>query len=187
MSAMRTVPDPKNAEAGFTLLEMLIATMLMVFVLTALATITAQWLPNWNHGMARIERDERFAYGLNRIVDDLSVAEFVTVNNAAKTPFFDANELGIAFVRTAVGPNAHPGLEFVRFREVADANGPALVRERSTFTPMRDGAQVRYTDPVVLIRAPYRVMFSYSSPDGTWRPTWQNAPQLPTKIRITVR
>ena len=187
MSAPRQLSDPRSGEAGFTLIEMLIATMLMVFVLTALATITAQWLPNWNHGMERIERDERFASSLNRIVGDLSVAEFVTVNNAAKTPFFDANELGVAFVRTAVGPNAHPGLEFVRFREVADANGPALVREQSTFTPMSDGAQVRYSDPVVLIRAPYRVMFSYSSPDGTWRPTWQSAAQLPTKIRITVR
>ena len=187
MSAPRQLSDPRSGEAGFTLIEMLIATMLMVFVLTALATITAQWLPNWNHGMERIERDERFASSLNRIVGDLSVAEFVTVNGAAKTPFFDGNELGVAFVRTAVGPNAHPGLEFVRFREVADANGPALVRERSTFTPMSDGAQVRYTDPVVLMRAPYRVMFSYNSPDSTWRPTWQSAAQLPTKIRITVR
>ena len=187
MSATRQLSDPRNGEAGFTLIEMLIATMLMVFVLTALATITAQWLPNWNHGIALVERDERFAFSLNRVVADLSVAEFVTVNNAAKTPFFDGSELGVAFVRTAVGPNAHPGLQFVRFHEVGDTNGPSLVREQATFTPMSPGAQIRYTDPVVLIRAPYRVMFAYSGADGIWQPTWQSAALMPTRIRVIVR
>jgi general secretion pathway protein J len=186
MSALRRT-DTRSGEAGFTLLEMLIATMLMVFILTSLATVTAQWLPNWHHGMARVERDERFAYSLNRIVGDLSVAEFVTVNSAAKTPFFDGSELAVTFVRTAVGPNAHPGLEVVRFHEVGDTYGPSLLRDQATFTPMSAGAQVRFTDPVVLIRAPYRVTFAYSGSDGTWQPTWQNAAQLPTKIRIAVR
>jgi general secretion pathway protein J len=187
MSAPRQLSDPRSGEAGFTLIEMLIATMLMVFVLTALATITAQWLPNWRHGMDRVERDERFAYSLNRMVADLSVAEFVTVNSTAKMPFFDGSELGVAFVRTAVGPNAHPGLEFVRFHEVGDTNGPSLVRDQATFMPMSTGAQVRFTDPVVLLRAPFRVMFAYSGSDGTWQPTWQSATQLPSRIRIIVR
>jgi general secretion pathway protein J len=187
MSAMRTLPDPKNGEAGFTLIEMLIATMLMVFILTALATVTAQWLPNWNHGMARVERDERFAFSLNRIVGDLSVAEFVTANTTVKTPYFDGSELAVTFVRTAVGPNAHPGLQVVRFHEVGDSNGPSLVRDQASFAPMATGAQVRLTDPVVLIRAPFRVMFAYAGADGVWQPTWRGAAQLPTSIRITVR
>jgi general secretion pathway protein J len=179
--------NPHDGEAGFTLIEMMIATVLMVFVLTALATITAQWLPNWNHGMQRVALDERFAYSLNRIVGDLSVAEFVPVNNTNKLPFFDGAELGVAFVRTAVGPNSHPGLEFVRFRELADKNGPALVREQAMFSPLDPGAQIRYSNPTVLIAAPFRVMFSYASVDGNWQPTWQKAVMLPAKIKVTVR
>ena len=136
MSAPRTLPDPRSGEAGFTLIEMLIATMLMVFILTALATVTAQWLPNWNHGMARMERDERFAFGLNRMVEDLAVAEFVPANTTVKTPYFDGSELSVSFVRTAIGPSSRPGLEIVRFQEVADASGPALVRSRAAFVPM---------------------------------------------------
>ena len=93
MSAPRTLPDPRSGEAGFTLVEMLIAVMMMVFILTALATVTAQWLPNWNHGMARMERDERFAFALNRMVEDLAVAEFVPANTTVKTPYFDGSEL----------------------------------------------------------------------------------------------
>jgi general secretion pathway protein J len=187
MSVRRQLRDPYDSEAGFTLIEMMIATMLMVFVLTALATITAQWLPNWNHGIRRVELDERFAYSLNRIVGDLSVAEFVAVNNTTRLPFFDGAELGVAFVRSAVGPNSHPGLEFVRFREVSDTSGPALVREQAMFAPLGPGAQIRYSDPTVLIRAPFRVMFSYAGADGVWQPTWQKSPLLPTKIKVTVR
>jgi general secretion pathway protein J len=187
MSAPRTIPDPRGDEAGFTLVEMLIAVMLMVFILTALVTVTAQWLPNWNHGMARMERDERFAFALNRVVGDLAVAEFVPANTTVKTPYFDGSELSVSFVRTAIGPSSRPGLEIVRFQETADANGPALVRSRAAFVPMDATAQVRFADPVVLIRSPYRVMFAYAGTDDTWKPAWSGATELPRRVRITVR
>ena len=187
MSAPRTFPDARSGEAGFTLVEMLIATVLMVFILTALVTVTAQWLPNWNHGMARMERDERFAFALNRMVEDLAVAEFVPANTTVKTPYFEGSELSVSFVRTAVGPSSRPGLEIVRFQEVADAGGPALVRARAPFVPMDANAQVRLADPVVLIRSPYRVAFAYAGAGDTWQPTWRNAAELPQRIRITVR
>jgi general secretion pathway protein J len=159
----------------------------MVFILTALATVTAQWLPNWNHGMARVERDERLAFALNRIVEDLAVAEFVPANTKVKTPYFDGSELGVSFVRTAIGPSSRPGLEIVRFQEVADAGGPALVRTRAPFVPMDADAQVRLADPAVLIRSPYRVTFAYAGSDGTWQPSWRNAVELPKRVRIIVR
>ena len=187
MSAPRTFPDARSGEAGFTLVEMLIATVLMVFILTALVTVTAQWLPNWNHGMARMERDERFAFALNRMVEDLAVAEFVPANTTVKTPYFEGSELSVSFVRTAVGPSSRPGLEIVRFQEVADAGGPALVRARAPFVPMDANAQVRFADPVVLIRSPYRVMFAYSGAADTWQPTWRKAAELPKRVRIIVR
>ncbi len=187
MSAPRTIPVRRSGEAGFTLVEMLIATVLMVFIVTALVTVTAQWLPNWNHGMARMERDERFAFGLNRVVEDLAVAEFVPANTTVKKPYFDGSELSVSFVRTAIGPSSRPGLEIVRFQEIADAGGPALVRSRSAFVPMDAYAQARLADPVVLIRSPYRVMFAYAGSDDTWQPTWRDAAELPRRIRITVR
>jgi general secretion pathway protein J len=187
MSAPRTSPDPRSGEAGFTLIEMLIAVMMMVFILTALATVTAQWLPNWNHGMARVERDERFAFALNRMVEDLAVAEFVPANTTVKTPYFEGSELGVSFVRTAIGPSSRPGLEIVRFQEIADVSGPALVRSRAPFVPMDANAQVRLADPVVLIRSPYRVTFAYAGSDDTWQPIWRNATELPKRVRIIVR
>jgi general secretion pathway protein J len=179
----RTLADA----AGFTLIEVLVATVLMTVILAALATVTAQWMPNWSRGMARVQRAERLALGLDRIVADLAVAEMVPINGNAKVPLFEGSELAVTFVRTAVGPNARPGLEIVRLAEKADSQGLALVRERAPFAPMAGDAQIRFVDQVVLVRAPFRVTFSYAGPDQVWQPEWRGQMQLPEKIRIAVR
>ena len=182
--------NPRRApagEAGFTLIEVLVATLLMTVILAALATVTAQWLPNWNRGMARVQRAERLALGLDRVVADLSVAEMLPINGDAKVPLFEGSELAVTFVRTAVGPNTRPGLEIVRLVEKADSQGLALVRERAPFVPMARDAQIRFADQVVLIRSPFRVTFSYAGPDQVWQREWRGQMQLPEKIRVAVR
>jgi general secretion pathway protein J len=177
----------RAGEAGFTLIEVLMATLLMTVILAALATVTSQWLPNWNRGMARVQRAERLAMGLDRIVADLGVAEMVPVNGDAKAPLFEGSELAVTFVRTAVGPNARPGLEIIRFVEKADSQGLAMVRERAPFAPMPSDAQIRFADQVVLIRLPLRVTFSYAGPDHVWQPDWRGQMELPDMVRVTVR
>jgi len=137
--------------------------------------------------MARVQRAERLALGLDRIVADLAVAEMVPINGEAKVPLFEGSELAVTFVRTAVGPNTRPGLEIVRLVEKADSQGLALVRERAPFVPMARDGQIRFSDQVVLIRAPFRVTFSYAGPDQVWQPDWRGQMQLPEKIRIAVR
>jgi len=185
---MSAIPRRAPAgEAGFTLVEVLLATLLMTVILAALATVTAQWLPNWNRGMARVQRAERLAMGLDRIVADLSVAETIPVNGDAKTPLFEGSELAVTFLRTAVGPNARPGLEIIRLIEKADSQGLAMVRERAPFAPMPSDAQIRFADQVVLIRSPLRVSFSYAGPDQVWQPDWRGKTQLPDMVRVTVR
>lgn len=184
---MTRVRHRRRGEAGFTLIEVLIATLLMTIILGALATVTAQWLPNWNRGMAKVQRMERLAMGLERVVADLSVAEMIPINADAKVPLFDGSELSVTFVRSAVGPSTQPGLEIVRFAEKADEQGLALVRERARFTPMPIDAQVQLGGPVVLVRAPFRVTFSYAGPDHVWQPTWRGQVMLPHMIRIAVR
>jgi general secretion pathway protein J len=174
-------------EAGFTLIEVLMATLLMTVILGGLATVTAQWLPNWNRGMARVQRAERLAIGIERIAADLSVAEMIPLNADTRTPLFEGAELSVTFVRTAVGPNARPGLEIIRLIEKADDQGLALVRERAPFAPLPADAQIRFADQVVLIRSPFRVAFSYAGPDQVWQPVWRGQRQLPDMIRISVR
>jgi general secretion pathway protein J len=180
----------RHQVAGFTLIEMLIATALMVAIIGALATVTAQWLPNWNRGFARVQRTELASVGLERIVADLAAAEFILPFGNAKTPLFDGAELSVTFVRSALGPNTRPGLEIVRIAETADPRGLAMVRQTAPFLPLApdgSGAAPRFGDPVVLVRAPYRVSLSYAGPDRLWRSTWGVVAMLPSAVRVLLR
>jgi general secretion pathway protein J len=181
----------RSGTAGFTLLEALVAVTLMGVILAALGYITAQWLPGWNRGFMRVQRGELFAVALNRLAADLAAAEFVTANRDTKQPLFEGTPAAVTLVRSAVGPNTEPGLEVVRIAEAADRQGIALVRTRTPFAPFGAGdvstSQLTFTDPVVLLRAPFRVSFSYSSGDGAWQDTWGANGQLPAAVRFLVR
>jgi general secretion pathway protein J len=183
----------RSSNAGFTLIETLIATAMMVAILAALATVTSQWLPNWNRGFVRVQRSELLALGLERIVADLAAAEFVPPNSRTKNPLFEGSELSVTFVRPALGPNTSSGLEIVRLAEVKDRQGLALVRLRAPFMPLAVGSlinsQIKFSEPVVLVRAPYRISFSYAGPDRVWKDTWRDADaaQLPRAVRILLR
>ena len=176
--------------AGFTLVEALLATALMGVILAVIGTVTAQWLPNWNRGFTRVQSSETLAAGLERIVADLAAAEFVGPGSGIRQPVFDGTELSVTFLRTALGPNTRPGLELVRIMEIGGDTGLTTVRTRARFLPVgRDGANVQPApaNPVVLLRSPYRVTFSYAGADRVWRNVWRGEAELPKAIRVQLR
>jgi general secretion pathway protein J len=188
---MRRAADPASS-AGFTLVEMLAATLLMGIILATLATITAQWLPNWNRGVAQLQREKILATGLDRLTDDLAAAEFVSVGSGKAPPVFEGDELSVIFVRTTLEPNTDLGLQVVRIAETSDdEGGPTLVRSTAPL-PMGasqgfDADALDFTNSVVVIRSPYRVSFSYAGPDRAWRDDWHGQSLLPRAVRIQIR
>jgi general secretion pathway protein J len=172
--------------AGFTLIETLIATALMAAILAAIAMVTAQWLPNWNRGFANVQRSELLASGLERLVADISAAEFIPAGRDNLSPIFDGTPVSITFVRSALGPNTRSGLEIIRIAEIAGEFGPVVVRTRAPYVP---GGEMRsaFSDPVILVRPPYRVSFAYAAADRTWREGWRDASQLPKAVRVQLR
>jgi general secretion pathway protein J len=187
----RTASEKRAEELGFTLIETLVALALMGLVLSALVTITAQWLPNWNRGIDRIQRSEAIGVALQRIAADLAAAEYVPANRGTEQPLFDGSELSVTFVRTAYGPNAGPGLDIVRVGETTERKEFVTVRSRSRFAPLPAASslpeQLHFSDPVVLLHSPYRLSFAYAGPDRIWKSTWRGADKLPTMIRLTIR
>ena len=176
-------------QAGFTLIETLAAMVLMGLIISALATVTAQWLPNWDRGFASIQRSESVSIALDRISADIGASEFVMRNaetKEAKNVIFDGSELSVSFVRESFGPNARPGLDMVRIGETTDRDGLLLARSRAAFVPGAEAAP-NFADPVVLLRAPYRVSFSYAGPDREWKNSWRDAKTLPAAVLLTVR
>jgi general secretion pathway protein J len=181
----------RSRDAGFTLIETLLATSLLLLILAMLAAVTAQWLPNWNRGFLRAQRNEQLALSIERIVADLSAVEFIETAGDNRRPLFDGATLSVTFIRTAIGPNQRRGLEVVRLAEVADDRGPVLVRATAPFLPLAADSggigQLRFSDPVVLIRAPYRIQFFYAGADRQWLASWQDPEKLPSAIRIAIR
>jgi general secretion pathway protein J len=181
----------RHTAAGFTLLEAMLSLALMAAIVAALASVTAQWLPNWRRGFADLQRSDLLGLGLERIVADISAAEFVTPNGAAPEPLFGGDELSVYFVRPAIGPDSQPHLEVVRIAETVDDRGFAVVRTRAPFAPLAPGVLpatgYAFTDPVVLARAPFRISFAYAGPARTWLSSWGPNKRLPAAVRVTVR
>jgi len=180
-----------RGEAGFTLIEALVALALTGLVLSALATLTAQWFPNWNHGIDRIQHSELIGIATQRIAADLSAAEYVPANSDSKKPLFEGSALSVTFVRTALGPNAVIGLDVVRIGEAADEGRLVTLRSAAPFVPLRAGVsasgQFHLSGPVVLLRPPLRLSFAYAGPDRVFRDSWLDADKLPAAIMLTVR
>jgi general secretion pathway protein J len=181
----------QHGEGGFTLIETLVALALTGLVLSALANITAHWLPNWNRGFDRIQRSEMIGITLQRIADDLAAAQFVPIGgDDNKKLLFVGTERSVIFVRSAIGPNAGPGLDVIRLSETSDQGGLATVRTRTAFRPMPPeaaSAQLHFGEPVLLLRAPYQLSFAYAGEDQAWRSSWEDSDKLPAKVRLTVR
>lgn len=178
-----------RAEDGFTLFEALVALALMGLIMSALASVTAQWLPSWNRGIIRAQRNEQVAVALDRLTADLSAADYVTRSD--NWSLFRGSQQGVIFVRSALGPNGRPGLEIVRIAEINDSRGPVLVRMRAPFVLLQAddprAEQIPFADPVVLLRMPYRISFAYAGLDGKWGDRWLTRGELPMSVRFDIR
>jgi general secretion pathway protein J len=176
--------------AGFSLIEAMAALALTAIIIMALSSVAGQWLPNWRRGFVELQRADLLGVGLERLVDDLSAAEYVTPSAGAPAPLFEGDASSVVFVRSAIGPDAYPHLEIVRLAEIKEDRGLAMVRTRARFTPTapRAPAQaIAFGNPVTLIRAPFHISFAYAGPDRVWLPSWKGREQLPEAVRISVR
>jgi len=176
--------------AGFSMIEATAALALTATIVMALSSVTGQWLPNWRRGFVDLQRVDLLGVGLERAVEDLSAAEYVTPSADAPAPLFEGDSSTVIFVRSAIGPNSYPHLEVVRLAQTKDDRGLALTRTRAPFTPTAPGAPARtfaFGDAVALVRAPFRASFAYAGQDRVWVDSWKGRQRLPDAVRITVR
>lgn len=185
--------DADSLIAGFSLIEAMATLALTATIIMALSSVAGQWLPNWRRGFVDLQRADLLGAGLERLVDDLSAAEYVTPSAGVPGPLFEGDASSVMFVRSAIGPDAYPHLEIVRLAEVKEDRGLAMVRTRARFAPTAPPAKgapaqaIAFGDSVTLIRAPFHISFAYAGPDRLWLPSWKGREQLPEAVRISVR
>jgi general secretion pathway protein J len=180
-----------RSDAGFTLVEALVAVLLTSVIMAALAAVTAQWMPGWERGVGRLQRVDALAAGLDRLVGDIAAAEIVSTQGDKAPPLFDGRELSLVFVRPTLNPNSTGGIEIVRLATTSDERGPVLVRSTIPFTPdttyAGDADAITFANPVAMLRGPFSISFSYAGVDRIWRDTWRQQPILPRAVRVRVR
>jgi general secretion pathway protein J len=178
---------------GFTLFETLIAVALMGLILGILATVSAQWIPNWRAGFGRLQTADLAALALDRLTADLAAAEYVSPIGQ-QHPLFIGSGSEVTFVRSPIGPKptsgpAQTGLEIIRFADSTQEDG--LVRSRVPFSPATAAAasspDFEFSDVSMLLRAPLKVSFGYAGPSREWADSWTDALTLPSAVRITLR
>jgi general secretion pathway protein J len=170
-------------DGGFTLLEALAAVAALAAILAGLGAVSGQWMPQWRHGFQLVQNDDLIAQALDRIVADLSRAQFVRLESGSGPPQFRGDASAVMFVREASGPEAAPRLEYVRIGAVATRQGLETQRSRAPFAP---GPIAPLRDAATLLRPPFRLSFAYETLAGEWSSSWSAQKTLPRAVRLTV-
>lgn len=171
-------------DGGFTLIEALAGLAATAAVLAAVAAVAGQWLPSWRHGFQALQNADIIALSVDRIVADVSSAEYARLDGPQSAPLFRGEPNAVVFVREAVGPDAAPRLEAVRIGETATGAGLEAQRAHAAFTP---GSLGQFRDAATLLRPPFRIEFAYAGADRRWRASWSGLDALPRAFRLTVR
>jgi general secretion pathway protein J len=175
---------PRDRDAGFTLLEALAGVAVTASILAGLAAVAGQWLPNWRHGFLALQSADLIGLSLDRIVEDVSSAEYARLDGGQGAPLFRGEPDAVAFVRQAIGPGATPKLEVVRIGANSTKQGSEVERSHAAFVP---GAVGAFHDATTLLRPPFHLAFAYAGPDGRWRSAWSGEAKLPRAVRLSVR
>ena len=79
----------------------------------------------------------------------------------------------------------------VRVGETTDRQGLVTVRSSAPFRPLPLASslseQIHFGEPVLLLRAPFRLSFAYAGQDRVWKGSWHDADKLPAAIKLTIR
>jgi general secretion pathway protein J len=172
--------------AGFTLLEAIVALLLIGLVLSALSNLAGQWIPSWKHGLSRLRTSEGLALALGRLASDVSAAEFISMAPSDRQPLFIGKPQSLIFARRTWNPGQDPALEIVKIEDLKSNERPYVTRSRAPFSLDASARAAHFTDAVILLRDNYRLFFSYAGPDRIWHDDWGEE-RLPEFVKLTVR
>ena len=179
-------PDMRSPRAGFSLIEVLVALGLTVLVVGAFSPFAAQLIASWGRGARTAEFADMLTTGVARLDRDFRGAVPMMITRGEETSMlFRGTASYVLFVATPGFAAGGEGLELISLSaEPRQGGGAALVRRRASLGSDPEAGGL--ANPVVLLDGRYEIAFSYVGGDGVRRPEWQNRPDMPVRVEITV-
>lgn len=176
--------QPRGADAGFSLVEVLAALVVTMLLVLALAPFAGQMLATWSRGSTAARLVELKSRGLGVIKDDLRHAVVWTgFGQTENLVSFRGTETALSFpVATGLTPG-RDGLELISLTIDASVDGAALVRRRASIV---GSTHAGFRDPVVLFSGRFKYFFRYFPRSGTPIPVWANRMDLPDRVELNI-
>jgi general secretion pathway protein J len=182
-------PDPSLAshrrpeEAGFGLLEAILALAIAGLVLAVITEIAGRTLRSWNAGLGTVAAIERTELGLARLAADLAALVPMHLATAEdEAVLFTGDERGMSFTALTPIDRTTDGLAVIEIGIETTGDGGVLVRRlrRGRDAGLRDG------DRVVLISGRVDLAFSYRDRTGQRHTRWTGPGEVPSGVMVTL-
>lgn len=183
----------RQAEQGFTLIEVLAALAIGAAVIAGVAALIHNVALNFDRGTGLAGKTDQLLLAVERIGADLRSARQLPYGRDAKAGVaFVGEPRQLRFIAAGGGAAGPQGEEIVSLT-VEDVEGTAhLIRRRVPwFGPRTLFESVALRDPVDLIEGRLDIAFAFGSfgADGNpiWSDSWRSQPLLPRLVRLTIR
>ncbi len=189
---MRSPQAHSLRQAGFTLIEVLAALVVLAMLLTLTGTALRVLANSAARGSKIIDRLDMVARGYAAMRKDL-----VRVERAVRTErngdrfIFSGDGQGLSFVMIEPGYPTEPGSYLISYAVQRTEAGLGLVRARDVYDPKSKGPPRSRAESaeVTIIEGPYRYKFSYYERAGSrigWVDRWTETRRMPELIRLEV-
>ena len=184
-----------NRSRGFTLVELLVAIMILTLFMTASMGAVRIASRNWAAGQERADATEEMRATADFLRRQFAQLPNLTVGEGDKRRLtFAANEKQVRFVAPAPQYSHGAGLmTYVLAAELID-DRPSLTLRYAPFDPGSDEVNGRYfSEPIILASGFEGIGFQYygaptDDDDETWQTIWQDdADNFPSAIFIRTR
>jgi general secretion pathway protein J len=191
---MTALAAGRRADHGFTLIEMVVALVVLATALILAATAFRVLSGSAMIGARAIERTEMLARGFDALRQDLNRLERVVIpGNGAPKYDFEGTASRLSFVLTEPSFPTAAGSYRITYTIQRSGVRARLSRQREPYDPGRtrdDGRLPRHDEyDVVLIDGPFDLSFSYfssSGQEGNWDSSWRQARRLPLLVRLNI-
>jgi len=183
-------PDSTPRQAGFTLIEMMVAITLMGMVLGLVGAAFRTIAGGWDRSTARMLEQDMFLRARSLLQRDIEgLQRFYWPDGKSERYIFEGRARSLRLVSVEPPYPGDPGLYFLHYGIAAGASA-SLVRSRDRYHPdVETFSRLRAGDSVPVVEGAFRYRFSYAediSGKWQWRARWPHDDKLPDLIRLEV-